>query len=59
MSALLPLGLCLLSGQAALTIVLVVLLCPFGLSANPVLIALGGRFAAKVPPWSPRRRCRR
>ncbi|MFE9826514.1 MFS transporter [Streptomyces sp. NPDC005791] len=48
-TTLLLLALCLLSGQAAPTIVLVVLLGLFGLGANPVLIALGVRFAGKAP----------
>ncbi|MFJ2094636.1 MFS transporter [Streptomyces sp. NPDC087901] len=43
------LAICLLSGQAALTTALVVLLGLFGLGANPVLIALGVRFAGKAP----------
>ena len=42
-------GLCLLSGQAAPTIALVALLGLFGLGANPVLIALGVRFAGRAP----------
>ncbi|WP_406340550.1 MFS transporter [Streptomyces sp. NBC_01578] len=48
-TTLLLLALCLLSGQAAPTIVLVGLLGLFGLGANPVLIALGVRFAGKAP----------
>ena len=40
---------CLLSGQAAPTIALVVLLGLFGLGANPVLISLGVRFAGRAP----------
>ncbi|MET9762231.1 MFS transporter [Streptomyces sp. NPDC006372] len=42
-------AICLLSGQAALTTALVVLLGLFGLGANPVLIALGVRFAGEAP----------
>ncbi|MGX1673220.1 MFS transporter [Streptomyces sp. NPDC055400] len=48
-TALLLLAICLLSGSAAPTIVLVVLLGLFGLGANPVLIALGVRFAGQAP----------
>ncbi|MFE9909829.1 MFS transporter [Streptomyces clavifer] len=43
------LAICLLSGQAAPTIALVVLLGLFGLGANPVLISLGVRFAGRAP----------
>ncbi|MCY1655621.1 MFS transporter [Streptomyces sp. SL203] len=43
------LGLCLLSGYAAPTMVLVALLGLFGLGANPVLISLAVRFAGKAP----------
>lgn len=43
------LALCLLSGHAAPTIALVVLLGLFGLGANPVLIALAVRFADRAP----------
>ncbi|WP_432194260.1 MFS transporter [Streptomyces sp. bgisy027] len=43
------LGLCLLSGIAAPTIVLVALLGLFGLGANPVLISLAVRFAGRAP----------
>ncbi|MET7783833.1 MFS transporter [Streptomyces sp. NPDC005388] len=48
-TTLLLLALCLLSGQAPPTIVLVVLLGLFGLGANPVLIALSVRFAGEAP----------
>ncbi|RPK85210.1 Inner membrane transport protein YdhP [Streptomyces sp. ADI97-07] len=43
------LAICLLSGRAAPTIALVVLLGLFGLGANPVLISLGVRFAGRAP----------
>ncbi|MET8513887.1 MFS transporter [Streptomyces sp. NPDC005077] len=43
------LALCLLSGQAAPTIVLVVLMGLFGLGGHPALISLGVRFAGKAP----------
>jgi len=43
------LALCLLSGYAAPTMVLVALLGLFGLGANPVLISLGVRFAGRAP----------
>ncbi|WP_275562780.1 MFS transporter [Streptomyces sp. 5-6(2022)] len=43
------LALCLLSGFAAPTIVLVALLGLFGLGANPVLISLAVRFAGQAP----------
>ncbi|WP_395571150.1 MFS transporter [Streptomyces sp. BK79] len=43
------LALCLLSGHAAPTVVLVALLGLFGLGANPVLISLAVRFAGKAP----------
>ncbi|MFC6067064.1 MFS transporter [Streptomyces ochraceiscleroticus] len=48
-STLLLLGICLLSGSAASTIVLVALLGLFGLGANPVLISLAVRFAGRAP----------
>jgi DHA1 family inner membrane transport protein len=47
-TVLLP-AICLLSGYAAPTIVLVALLGLFGLGANPVLIALAVRFAGRAP----------
>ncbi|MFH8662375.1 MFS transporter [Streptomyces afghaniensis] len=43
------LAICLLSGYAAPTIVLVALLGLFGLGANPVLISLAVRFAGRAP----------
>ncbi|MFI2780018.1 MFS transporter [Streptomyces sp. ALB3] len=43
------LALCLLSGYAAPTMVLITLLGLFGLGANPVLISLGVRFAGRAP----------
>ncbi|MEU2925795.1 MFS transporter [Streptomyces sp. NPDC007251] len=43
------LAICLLSGYAAPTMVLVALLGLFGLGANPVLISLGVRFAGHAP----------
>ncbi|WP_329331223.1 MFS transporter [Streptomyces sp. NBC_00663] len=43
------LAICLLSGYAAPTIVLVALLGMFGLGANPVLISLAVRFAGRAP----------
>jgi predicted MFS family arabinose efflux permease len=43
------LAICLLSGHAAPTTVLVALLGLFGLGANPVLISLGVRFAGRAP----------
>ncbi|CAM5650935.1 MFS transporter [Streptomyces purpurascens] len=42
-------AICLLSGYAVPTIVLVALLGLFGLGANPVLISLGVRFAGQAP----------
>ncbi|MFD9193797.1 MFS transporter [Streptomyces phaeochromogenes] len=48
-TTILLLAICLLSGYAALTIVLVALLGLFGLGANPVLISLGVRFAGRAP----------
>ncbi|WP_406164570.1 MFS transporter [Streptomyces sp. NBC_00996] len=48
-TALLLLAICLLSGYAAATIVLVTLLGSFGLGANPVLISMAVRFAGKAP----------
>ncbi|MER6787042.1 MFS transporter [Streptomyces sp. NPDC000658] len=47
-TVLLP-AICLLSGYAAPTMVLVALLGLFGLGANPVLISLGVRFAGRAP----------
>lgn len=43
------LAICLLSGYAGPTTVLVALLGLFGLGANPVLISLGVRFAGRAP----------
>ncbi|GHD10687.1 MFS transporter [Streptomyces violarus] len=43
------LAICLLSGYAGPTMVLVALLGLFGLGANPVLISLGVRFAGRAP----------
>ncbi|OMI84702.1 MFS transporter [Streptomyces sp. M1013] len=43
------LGICLLSGHAGPTMVLIALLGLFGLGANPVLISLGVRFAGRAP----------
>ncbi|WP_275562864.1 MFS transporter [Streptomyces sp. 5-6(2022)] len=49
LTTLLLLAVCLLSGFAAPTVVLIALLGFFGLGANPVLIALAVRFAGKAP----------
>ncbi|MEU6351422.1 MFS transporter [Streptomyces sp. NPDC047072] len=49
LTALLLLAICLFSGFAAPTVVLIALLGFFGLGANPVLIALAVRFAGRAP----------
>ncbi|MFF8373274.1 hypothetical protein ACF05W_31240 [Streptomyces lydicus] len=48
-ATLLLLAICLLSGYATATVVLIALLGFFGLGANPVLIALSVRFAGQAP----------
>ncbi|MFI0226781.1 MFS transporter [Streptomyces lydicus] len=48
-ATLLLLAICLLSGYATVTVVLIALLGFFGLGANPVLIALSVRFAGQAP----------
>ncbi|MFF8314406.1 MFS transporter [Streptomyces lydicus] len=52
-ATLLLLAICLLSGYATATVVLIALLGFFGLGANPVLIALSVRFAGQAPALGP------